>query len=114
MSTEPTASKLNLHAWNGQAWVPVEVPSLAADWADVREAARKAGWRSHTFVSREWLAFTSDGEDGGMVDVRRRRATKDWRVSVLGSRGKVEIDAPTPAEVLTAARLVGLGGNSDA
>jgi hypothetical protein len=97
-----------LHSWNGTEWVPVELPGPVPDWSDLREMARNAGWKPHTFVAREWLAWVSDGETGGMVDGRRRRATKDWRLSVLGNRGKVELDAPTPAEVLTAARLVGL------
>jgi hypothetical protein len=93
----------------------------SADWADVREAARKAGldivlrfgrlkpgkirhgmwtWRSHT-------------PTGDVVATYRGRVM-GTSIELIGVRGSMHLNDPTPAEVLTAARVVGLGGDSDA
>jgi hypothetical protein len=91
------------------------------DWADVREAARKAGldivlrfgrlkrgqirhgmwtWRSHT--------------PAGDVAAIYRGRVLGTSIELIGVRGSMHLYDPTPAEVLSAARLVGLGGDSNA
>jgi hypothetical protein len=91
------------------------------DWADVREAARKAGldivlrfgrlkrgqirhgmwtWRSHT--------------PAGDIAATYRGRVLGTSIELIGVRGSMHLNDPTPAEVLSAARLVGLGGDSDA
>lgn len=88
------------------------------DWADVREAARKAGWtRTGNRIMSAWTVKTPDGED----DDRYGWATvfpHHRKVQLTGpgegdrfQRSFTDLVDPTPAQVLAAARLVGIGGD---
>jgi hypothetical protein len=97
----------------------------APDWADVREAARKSGLTIELRFGRykpgryrhgmwTWRVETAAGD---LVANYRGRALGNYielvgEELVAGRNSACLID-PTPAEVLTAARLVGLGGDSD-
>jgi hypothetical protein len=97
------------------------------DWADVREAARNAGWRmvrDRSTVQKCWTIRNPD-EHGWFIDKGWAVITVDpntnrgrWLFEFAGPGPHRKQTAclvdPTPAEVLTAARLVGLGGCSDA
>jgi hypothetical protein len=89
------------------------------DWADLREMARGAGWSPDTWMARDvhW----------GKRDPKRSLRTGLGWVSSRHFRGRhlVELHGPeprpiraamlvdpSPAEVIAAARLVGLGGSS--
>jgi hypothetical protein len=82
------------------------------DWADVREAARKAGITFRLVRHREmgwsrWIV-TAPG-----CDIELRDSSGDWMASFSTSVGYANRVNPTPAQVLAMARLVGLGGDSD-
>lgn len=104
------------------------------DWADVREAARKAGlhlkrqprpgpgsMRSHR---AEWSgAVTGPSGDHVWVQVLHYADTipHDWQITayrlrpvgeVMREDHRILLHDPTPAEVLTAARLLGLDGGT--
>lgn len=91
------------------------------DWADVREVARKAGLTIELRFGRykpgryrhgmwTWRADTAGGD---LAANYRGRALRN-SIELVGPRGSMHLYDPTPAEVLSAARLVGLGGDSDA
>lgn len=96
------------------------------DWADVREAARAAGWRmvrDRSTVQMCWTIRNPD-EDGWFIDKGWAVVTFDansnrgrWLFEFAGPGPHRKSTAclvnPTPAEVLTAARLVGLGGGDE-
>jgi hypothetical protein len=84
----------------------------APDWADVREAARKAAITFRLVRHREmgwsrWIV-TAPG-----CDMELRDSSGDWMASFSTSVGYANRVNPTPAQVLAMARLVGLGGDSD-
>lgn len=99
-------------------------------WADVREAARKHGWTRRTepagwrpVETDVWGHYPPgekfiDGEQGWVrVGLRDYALVIELtgppiRITELGGevRRDVKLVDPTPAEVLTAARLVGLDG----
>jgi hypothetical protein len=91
------------------------------DWADLREMARNAGLvRSADYDPRE-NRYGHRDEDGYLKDDLgwvlhewRGRDGKRLRVDLVGPidgvRGTATLVDPSPAEVLTAARLVGLVG----
>jgi hypothetical protein len=87
------------------------------DWADVREAARKAGYRISRTAKRRrndrrmWLWYALDGDDP--VGEFHKTST-GVQVHLRGPKGYTALLEFSAAEVLTAARLVGLGGDSDA
>lgn len=91
------------------------------DWADVREAARNAGWRisrdTHT-VETYWNArrLDADGHPDpglGWVDIGIHDGhCRANLVSPGHPKDSVVLSDPTPARVLEAARLVGLDGAS--
>lgn len=77
-----------------------------ADWADVREAARKAGWTRRT-LARDWIVWT-DKEASVHV---RRRWSGGWKIALAGDFGDLVLNEPSPARFLTLAHLVGLTGS---
>jgi len=95
-------------------------------WADVREAARNAGWRmvrDRSTVQKCWSIRNPD-EDGWFIDKGWAVATFDpntnrgrWLFEFAGPgphrKPTATLVDPTPAEVLAAARLVGLGGGDE-
>jgi hypothetical protein len=87
------------------------------DWADVREAARKAGYRLSRTAKRRrndrrmWLWYALDGEDP--IGEFHKTST-GVQVHLRGPKGYTALLEFSAAEVLSAARLVGLGGDSDA
>lgn len=96
---------------------------IEPDWADLREMARNAGYR----FSREGKGLRWDGSrwnilhqsetiiDGRRVFYLDRVGDYPGYVHVLlrSNHAEVQVSDPSPAEVLTAARLVGLiGGTS--
>lgn len=96
---------------------------IPPDWADVREAARNAGWtRARGFSERgdAWLPPARDGyrqDADGWVIVEHRERLNGRRVADLVGPGRypkrsVSLVDPSPAEILTAARLVGLIGGA--
>lgn len=97
------------------------------DWADLRDMARNAGWTAGTDKpvpsalklpawiwgrrERGWL-----NNDHGWIRAETMIDGR-WRIDVIGPAPhplrSVSLVAPSPAEILTAARLVGLiGGTS--
>lgn len=88
----------------------------APDWSDLRDMARKAGWTGRGGAS--WVMWgVWSGED--VADehgwVIYHRFMKSTQVTIVGpgtghmtNRSHAELMNPTPAEVLTAARLLGL------
>lgn len=93
--------------------VEVVGPLLAAieeptpDWADVREAARKAGW-TYRRLARNWHVWA--GEDGS-VHVRRRWGVRGWKITLAGEFGDLVLNQPTAARFAAIVRLVGIGGD---
>lgn len=93
------------------------------DWADLREMARNAGLirsadydpRENRYGHRDEDGYLKDGLGWVLQEWRGRDRTR-LRVDLVGPIDGVRRTAtlvdPTPAEVLTAARLVGLGGAS--
>jgi len=90
----------------------------APDWADVREAARKAGWtRTGNRIVSAWTVKAPNGEDDdryGWAAVFPHHR----KVQLTGpgegdrfQRSFTDLVDPTPAQVLAAARLVGIGGD---
>jgi len=88
------------------------------DWSDVREAARKAGWtRTGNRIVSAWTVKTPDGEDDdryGWAAVFPHHR----KVQLTGpgegdrfQRSFADLVDPTPAQVLAAIRLVGIGGD---
>jgi len=87
------------------------------DWADLREAARKAGWTPDGRLS--WWTWTRRDDRG--LDLSTGWALVQWTarsISLVGpgagsraERSAVDLIDPTPAQVLAAARLVGIGGD---
>lgn len=100
----------------------IESDTPEPDWADLREMARNAGWGREG--GRNWSAWGRlDGglidQDQGWITVRKERGLRV--LDFHGPAGELRdhpthsatLAGPTPAEVLTAARLVGLiGGTS--
>ena len=89
------------------------------DWADLREMARNAGWAGHADEPhvRIWGANGTDRMnldwDAGSVRVFRHGLVVDLAgPSATYTHESVHLINPTPARVLAAARLVGLGGAS--
>jgi hypothetical protein len=88
------------------------------DWSDLREMARNAGWARHGSGSWSYWAYTM--AHGGADDSRGWvvvQTNEVRRIEVVGSgkgprtgRCFAELVDPTPAQVLAAARLVGLVG----
>lgn len=96
-----------------------------ADWADVREMARKAGWTvgpDKTLPSTLKLPTRAWGRrENGWLDTRHGWVRAEMillgmrRIDVIGPAAhpfrSVSLVDPSPAEILTAARLVGLTGS---
>jgi hypothetical protein len=97
------------------------------DWADLREAARKAGWTVRTEpvglrpvetkiwahyppgdrfpdASRGWARVAYGRNGACRISVELHAPGRD-------PRSRVDLVDPTPAKVLAAARLLGLGGS---
>lgn len=104
--------------------VEVVGPLLAAihepapDWADLREAARNAGWTLEGGI--HWGMWTKRKADGTFDSSRGWIVMQipQKRMEFVGpgegprySRSVVELHNPTPADALTATRLVGIGGD---
>lgn len=94
------------------------------DWADLREAARKAGFRRLQSIDARWypggasyFRIGADGYshmdvDGSVSTSRNLGPRKRLRVVLRGPvtpHGEVLV-GPTPAEVLAAAQRLGIGG----
>lgn len=91
-------------------------------WRDVFKAARREGWTRQG--GRYWVMWgvwgTEDIDDShGWIVAHIVGRTR--RVTVVGpghgpmqGRPSAELIDPTPAQVLTVARALGLGGDSDA
>lgn len=92
------------------------------DWSDVRAAARAAGLTIQLRRGRRkartghhnnsWLWRACNGE--GYMVAEFESSAIGRRVDLSGPDGIAQRDDPTPTHILTAARLVGLGGDSDA
>lgn len=98
--------------------------SSIIDWADLREAARSAGFRRLRSVDARWFpggaSYFRIGPDGyshmdvdGSVSTSRdlgarRRIRFDMRGPVAPHQ-EILVD-PSPADVLAAAQLLGIGG----
>jgi hypothetical protein len=98
--------------------------TTAPDWAEVREAARAAGWTSRRDRDeprvRIWGRYSNDrmyaDYEHGWARVYRTRRVLVVDLagpSTEGGHQTAHLINPTPARVLTIARLVGLGGHSD-
>lgn len=92
-------------------------------WVDVFQAARAAGFTSKPWPRSEiyWGRRDESGavkHERGWVMARRRAELLTVVLTgpgpIAGPWRTVSLTNPTPAEVLTAAKLVGLGGDSDA
>lgn len=92
----------------------------APDWADLREMAHNAGW-TRLGSSRWGMWGVWEGEDiddrHGWVIIHRYHRSRRFDIVGPGTGNKenrsfTELVDPTPAKVLEAARLVGLGGAS--
>lgn len=101
---------------------PLKRRRSSPDWADLREMARNAGCRFHRegeglrWEGSRWDVLRRD-EHTIPGDIRVYLDRDDtavlWvDVELRGERAVTVQANPTPAEVLTAARLVGLGGAS--
>lgn len=110
-------------------WLNVADAVLSAnrtepDWADLREMARNAGLirsadydpRENRYGHRDEDGYLKDGLGWILQEWRgrdRRRLRVDLVGPIDGVRRTATLVDPSPAEVLTAARLVGLiGGTS--
>jgi hypothetical protein len=90
-------------------------------WRDVIEASRNAGWtRRGSSNWTMWGVWGDEDIDDSHGWVIAHKIGRTRRVNVIGpghgpmqGRSFAELVDPTPAEVLSAARLVGLGGDSD-
>jgi hypothetical protein len=90
-------------------------------WRDVFEASRKAGWtRRGSSAWAMWGVWGDEDIDDTRGWVVSHKSGRARRVTVVGpghgsmqSRSFTELVNPTPAEVLSAARLVGLGGGDE-
>lgn len=114
---EPCGTRLSMscgHIHRGCAAV------IPPDWRDVIREFLKLGpyllERRTTDGNRYWRYETDQRTKGGLrelVDILHFPTESTWIVK-LGLYGphQVTLRNPTPAEVLTAARLVGLGGAS--
>jgi hypothetical protein len=91
------------------------------DWADVREAARNAGWSGRRDPDQRHARIWGLYGDGRMFIDWEHGWVRSWRnrhshvidiagPDASGGHETVRLVNPTPAKVLTAARLVGLGG----
>jgi len=97
------------------------------DWADVREAAREAGWSVRTepvglrpVETKLWAHYPPgerfpDGSRGWARAAYGRggacRISVELHAPGREPRSRVDLVDPTPAEVLAAARLIGIGGD---
>jgi hypothetical protein len=90
-------------------------------WRDVIRAFLKIGpyllERVTTGETRRWRYETNQRTKGGLrelVDIYHYPTESIWlvKLGLHGNTHMVSLKNPTPAEVLTAARLVGLGGTS--
>lgn len=91
------------------------------DWADVREAARKAGWvRTGNRIVSAWTVKGPDGEDddrhgwAAVYPHHRKIQLTGPGEGTRFNRSFADLVDPSPAQVMEVARLVGLGGDSDA
>jgi hypothetical protein len=90
-------------------------------WRGVIEASRTAGWtRRGSSNWTMWGVWGDEDIDDSHGWVIAHKIGRTRRVNVIGpgrgpmqGRSFAELVDPTPAEVLSAARLVGLGGDSD-
>jgi len=88
------------------------------DWADLRQAAREAGFKplrhvggGCTYFRRDENGFSRIGMDGS-VNVSRDylSPSRRLRISLQGPREQTFLVDPTPAEVFTTAQRLGIGG----
>lgn len=97
----------------------VDQATPTPDWADVRAAARDAGFtllRDHDHKIRSWR-YRQNGQTftaSLTYDPGHLLQSATWHASIRANRRYVEIDGPTPAEVLAAARLTRLDGDDHA
>lgn len=108
--------------WAGQILASaVEEHSRRRTWREVKLAAHRAGWRmvrDRSTVQQVWRVQRRD-EDGfpdpdqGWAVVTFDPAVERWRWRIQftgpGNKNTTTLADPTPAKVLTAAALVGLG-----
>jgi hypothetical protein len=114
---------VSLRVWTGSRWEPVVVPGPPPTWVDVFKSARAIGFTSCLWPRGEvyWGRRDESGameREHGWVMARRRAELLIVVVTgpgpLAGPWRTVSLTNPNPGEVLTAARLVGLGGDSDA
>jgi len=100
----------------------------ASDWSDLREMARNAGWRCRTepvglrpVETKVWAHYPPgdrypDGSRGWARVAYGRggacRISVEMHAPGRDPRSRVDLVDPTPAQVLTAARLIGLVGGT--
>jgi hypothetical protein len=90
-------------------------------WRDIFVASRKAGWtRRGSSAWSMWGIWGTEDIDDSCGWVIAHRIGKARRVTVVGpgsgpmnSRSFTELVDPTPAKILTALGLVGLGGGDE-
>jgi len=80
-------------------------------WVDLVKAARAAGWQRKR-LARGWVVWTHKGRSMS-VDFRRRSLERGVRATVSGPTAEAWMYDPTPAKIMVAFDLVGLGGDSD-
>lgn len=78
-------------------------------WVDLVKAARAAGWQRKR-LARGWVMWT---DKTSTVDFRHRFPSEGVKAGISGPGGEVSVYSPTPAKIMTALGLVGLGGGSD-
>jgi hypothetical protein len=86
------------------------------DWADLREAARTAGWTRTAKSGQYGVIWWSNWkylapDERGQVSITYY-SIDGWGFTIVNRPDSVSLQDPTPAKVLTAVRLVGLVGAS--
>ena len=93
-----------------------EIDGPEPTWRDVIRAMRAAGLKlaGPEQISERWRYRALDYNGVSAGDVATNHLGERW-VTLYGSRDgwTFEMKNPTPAEVLAAARLVGLGGSDE-